>query len=79
MGQLYIIESRFADGSLNTKNYENEKRLPAGYITGLTDRQIFDWFFAQKDSIIYQSGYTAFDGVRAYLKTLGLTMRKKTW
>lgn len=78
MYEKYIVESRNDKGELTFNNWENEKKLPDGYITGLTLNQLFNWFFKQKDSREFENK-TGTEGLRAYLKTLGLTMRQKTW
>ena len=73
----YVVEPRHDDGSLNVKHYNAKE--PKSFITGATENEIFDYFFANnKDNPKFQHSASQKD-VTAWYKEQGLTIRKKTW
>ena len=73
MRKLFVVEPRNEDGSLNTKHYDPSE--PKGFITGISENGIFDWYFRynkEKQSATQEE-------VRDWYLQRGLRYRPKTW
>jgi hypothetical protein len=71
--QLFVVEPRNEDGSLNTKHYDPSE--PKEFITGITEDGIFDFYFRHnKDK---QSASQ--EEVAEWYRQRGLRYRRKTW
>lgn len=74
MKNLYVVEPRNADGSLNLKLPLKPFNIP---IEGITEDKLFDIFFAQAQHREKKSADLA--EVVRWLGDLGYKIRSKTW